>query len=132
MSFGTDLLGAISPSMAQVAAGKRADLPLTKTLIPGVAAGIAGVALSPAHPVLGFLGGEALGLNGFRLYRGQGADRARALSNLAVVACAIGGSLLWRRRHPFWGGVLGFAAGLAATALVPGSNASDFVRKYAR
>jgi hypothetical protein len=126
VGFGMDLLGVISPGMSQVAAGKNADLPLTKTLVPGLAAGIAGFAIVPAHPVLGFLGGETLGQNAYRLYRGQGTDRARALSNVGVIGATIGGSLMMKR-HPFWGGVIGFVVGLAVTSLVPGSNANVFL-----
>jgi peptidoglycan/LPS O-acetylase OafA/YrhL len=126
-----DLLGVVSPGMSQVADGARADLPLTKTLVPGLSAGIAGFAFFPKHPVLGFLGGEVLGQNAYRLYRGRGADRARSLSNVGAMGCAVGGALLWKR-HPFWGGVAGFLAGLAASALIPGSNANTFVSRYAR
>lgn len=128
MSRALDLLGVVSPSAATVAAGAAADVPLTKTLIPGVAAGIAGVALCPRHPLLGFLGGDAIGLNAYRLYRGQGDDRVMAACNIAIVAAGIAGSLLWKK-HPGVGFALGFAAGVVATAAVPGSNAHRFAQK---
>lgn len=131
MNLGMNILGVVSPGMLQVAMGQKADLPLTKTLAPGLAAGILGFALVPAHPVLAFFGGEVLGQNAYRLYRGQGTDRTRALSNIGVIGAMIGGSLV-SKQHPFWGGAVGFVVGLLATSLVPGSNANTLLLRYKR
>lgn len=116
------IIGVVSPAAQSLAEPTHQDPPLAYTILPGAAVGIAGVALWKNHRVLGFLAGDALGVNAYRLYRGQGDDRARALSNLGVAATSISGSLMWKK-HPFWGWVLGFVAGSVVTSFVPGSNA---------
>lgn len=123
---GIDFLAVVSPGAASIARPAATDPALVRTLIPGVALGIAGVATWKAHPVLGFLAGDAIGLNGYRYYRNQGNDRTLAMCNIGSSAAAIAGSLLWKE-HPFWGWCVGFVAGAAMTSLVPGSNAYKLV-----
>ncbi len=117
------LLGLVSPGARSIAQKESGDPPLTHSLVPGLAGGLVGYNLSKEHPVLGFLAGDAIGLNAYRIYRNQGNDRTVAMCNLGVAAAGIVGSLMWKK-HPFWGWVAGFAAGSIVTAVVPGSNAS--------
>lgn len=128
MSTAFDILGVISPSMAAVAKPTEADVSVPRMLAPGLACGLAGFALWEKHPMLGFLSGEVVGTNLYRFYRGEGTDRNRTITNLAVVATATASSLMMPR-HPFWGYVAGFVAGAAVTAFVPGSNASKLLRR---
>lgn len=123
-----DLLGVVSPGMHSLAEPGQADLPYTKTLLPGGVIGVAGAMGWKKHRVLGFLAGESLGQNTYRLYRGQGGDRVRALTNMGMTGAAVAGSLLWKK-HPFWGFVAGLAAGTVATSFVPGSNAHRVFRR---
>jgi hypothetical protein len=128
MSRALDLLGVLSPGMSSVAEPKASDPPLYKTLVPGVATGIVGYNVINKHPVLGFFGGETLGQNAYRMYRGEGDDRTRAACNMGSMAAGITGSLLFKK-HPFYGFCLGLAAGLVATSFVPGSNAYNYRHK---
>jgi hypothetical protein len=120
------ILGVVSPGTAAVAepSGK---LPLTKTVLPGVVLGVAGAMTNKRHPYLAFIGFESVGMNGWRLYRGQGTDRTVALTNMGQAAAVITGSLLSPSR-PFWGGVAGLAAGVVAMSFVKGSNAHRLLR----
>lgn len=123
MINGYDLLGVVSPSMLAVAKSEELGMPVAASLAPGLAAGLAGMALWGQHRVLGFIAGDSLGMNAYRLYRGQGKDRTLGGCNIAVAASTVVGSLL-AKDHPFLGGCAGFIAGVAVTAFVPGSNAS--------
>lgn len=128
MSHPLAFLGVVSPGMKSLADPKSADLPYTKTLLPGGIAGVAGAlyGLKIGHPFLGFLAAESVGQNAYRMYRGQGEDRKIGLCNMGQAASVVAGSLLWKK-HPFYGGLLGLLAGVTATALVKGSNANVFV-----
>lgn len=123
-----DFLGIVSPSSAAVAHPAPSDPTLVAMVAPAAALGLVGVAAWPKHRFLGFVLGETVGGNAFRLYRGQGDDRARALCNVGATMAGVTGSLMWKA-HPFWGYVLGFGLGTLATALVPGSNAHKSLRK---
>ena len=130
MSKAFDLLGVVSPSSSIVARAESADVPMAYVVAPAVVCGIAGYHYAGkhfGHPVLGFFAGESIGANAYRLYRGQGDDRTQALCGLGTQACAVVGSLRFKE-HPFWGYVLGFVAGSAITALVPGSNAHRLLK----
>lgn len=120
-----DLLGAVSPGAAAIAQPNPANPHIGLSLVPGVALGVGGFVVGGkyGHPVLGFLGAEALGLNACRLLRNHPGDRTIAFTNLATAGSAIAGSLVYKA-HPFWGWWLGLAAGLVATSFVPGSNSS--------
>lgn len=119
-------LGVVSPGAAAFANPHPADPHLGASLVPGVAAGVVGFMKFPKHPVLGFLGGEALGMNAYRFYRNLEGDRTRALCNLGTTGLVIAGSLRWKE-HPFWGGVLGLAMGALITGFIEGSNSHKFV-----
>ena len=127
MSKALDFLGVVSPSSSVVARADQADIPMAYVVAPAVVVGIAGYRAWPKHPVLGFFAGESIGANAYRLYRGQGDDRTIALSGLGTQACAVAGSLSFKS-HPFWGYILGFIAGSAITALVPGSNSHKLIK----
>ena len=62
-------------------------------------------------------------MNAVRFIRNNPGDKTTAFTNLAVTGSMIGGSLAWKA-HPFWGGLLGLIAGIAATSFVEGSNAN--------
>ena len=117
-----ELLGVVSGTMRNVADGGK-ELPLAYNALPGAAVGVVGALRWKGHPVLGFLTGDALGANAYRMYRGQGDDRTIASCNIAQTASIVGGSLMWKK-PTFWGGVLGFVVGAIATSYVPGSNAN--------
>lgn len=120
-----DVLGAVSPGAAAIAEPNPANPHIGVSLIPGVALGVGGFMFGKkhGHPVLGFLGFEAVGLNAYRAYRNHPGDRIVAATNLATSAAAIIGSLAWKK-HPFFGWCVGLAAGIVATSFVAGSNAS--------
>lgn len=128
MSTAYNILGVVSPSALAVAKVDELDMPIAAVLVPGVGGGLAGLALWREHRVLGFLAGDSLGMNAYRLYRGDPGDRALALCNLGAAGAGIAGSLM-TPKHPFWGWVGGFLLGSAVTALVPGSNARKLVKK---
>jgi len=93
-------------------------------LVPGLIGGAVGYSMfRRSHPVLGFLGGHALGSAAFSLYKG-GEERKRALCQLGVEAAGIGGALMWKQ-HPVLGWVAGIAAGTVASSFVPGSPACN-------
>jgi len=129
MSHALSFLGAISPGMASLADPTMANLPYTKTLLPGGIAGVGGAlyGLKIGHPFLGFIAAESIGQNAFRLYRGQGNDRTIAFCNMGQAAAIVAGALFAGRANAFWGGLAGLAAGLIATSMVKGSNANVFV-----
>ncbi|KKW46504.1 MAG: hypothetical protein UY96_C0003G0007 [Parcubacteria group bacterium GW2011_GWB1_56_8] len=131
MSHALSFLGVVSPGAASIAQPISGDPPLTRTLVPGVAAGIVGFKLFPKHPLLGFLGAESIGQNAYRLWRGQGDDRLRAFTNMAGAASAITGSLLYKK-HPFIGFTLGLVAGAFMTSFVRGSNSQKFKQELMR
>jgi len=129
MSKAIDFLGVLSPSSSVVARGEQADIPMAYVVAPAVGVGIVGFSLfKKTHPLLGFLGGESVGANAYRLYRGEGHDRTIAFCGLGTQACAIAGSLAFKA-HPFLGYLGGFIVGSTITALVPGSNAFNFVKR---
>ena len=123
-----DLLGVVSPSALMVAKSEESDIAPVSVLGPGVVGGVAGLTLWKEHRVLGFLLGESVGMNAYRLYRGQGTDRTLAMCNLGSAVAGVAGSLMWKK-HPFYGWVVGFVLGSTATAFVPGSNASKLLKK---
>lgn len=123
-----DLVGVLFPGPATIAQPKTGDPSLLHSIVPGAVGGVAGVALWPKHRVLGFLAGESLGMNAYRFYRNQGADRTKALSNLGMTAAAVVGALLWKK-HPIIGYFAGMFAGAAASSFVPGSNAAELRKK---
>ena len=126
-----DFLGIMSPGAASIAEPRTGDISLAKTIVPGAAAGVAGYFLWPAHPILGFLAGDAIGLNAFRIFRDKGDDRIRAATNLGLGASGIIGSLAMPK-HPVWGWFLGHMIGAVATSFVPGSNAARLVDNWRR
>lgn len=128
MSKSLDLLGVLSPGMLSVANPAKNDPPLYKTLVPGIASGVVGYTVWKKHPVLGFFSGESLGQNAYRVYRGQGDDRTRAICNMGTMGAGIVGSLMWKK-HPFYGFCAGFALASVAASYVPGSNAYRFRHK---
>ncbi len=128
MSSALKLLGVLSPSSAAVANPAGGDPPLVLSVAPAAAVGLAGVALWPEHRLLGLIAGEAVGGNAYRLWRGQGDDRVRAVGNLFAAGTGVAGSLMWQK-HPFLGWFIGFAVGSAATALVKGTNAHRLISK---
>ena len=121
------LLGVLTPTTAAVAepAGKP---PLSMTVLPAGVLGVGAALKMKDHPFLGFIGGESIGMNAYRVWRGKTNDRRVAFTNMGQAAAIIGGSLMWKK-HPFWGGVLGLAAGVAAMSFVPGSNANKLFHK---
>lgn len=123
-----DLVGVVSPAAVQVAEPHSNDPPLYKTVVPGAALGVAGAVLWKKHRVLGFLLGDAVGVNAARLWRGHGDDRVRALCNMGTAGVAAASSLMMPK-HPFYGWVLGFAVGTVASAFIPGSNAYRVFRR---
>lgn len=128
-----DFLAVMSPGAASIAEPKAGDPSLAKTIVPGAIAGVVGIALFPKHPVLAFLGLDAVGLNAARLLRGQGEDRKTAACNLALAASGIIGALwLEKRVHPFFGWWIGHLVGAAALTLVPGSNSHKFMQGFKR
>lgn len=121
------LLGAVAPGIAAVAKPDPKNPHVGLSLLPGVALGVGGYVVGGkyGHEFLGFMGFEALGLNAYRAYRNHPGDRKIAATNLATTASMIGGSLVGGKYgHPFWGGVLGLAAGIVAMSFVKGSNAA--------
>ena len=128
---GLDFLGVMSPGALSIAEPKASDPSLAKTIVPGAAAGVVGAFLWKKHPVLGFLAGDAIGLNAVRIIRGHGDDRRRAATNMALGASGIIGSLMWQRR-PVWGWFVGHLVGAVATSFVPGSNAYNLVQNWRR
>ena len=124
---GYELLGVLSQSMSIVAQPEKMNVPTT-VILGGAAAGIVGFSLVKEHRVLGFLAGDSIGMNSFRLYRNEGDDRKLALCNLATMGCLVAGSLAVPK-HPFWGGLAGFVTGIVATSFVEGSNSYNLLRK---
>lgn len=93
-------------------------------MVPGLAGGAIGwMMFKRTHPVLGFLGGHAVGSAAYSLYKG-GEERKRALCQLGVEAAGIGGALMWKR-HPVLGWVAGVVAGTAASSMITGSPAHE-------
>jgi hypothetical protein len=127
MNKGYELLGVLSQSMSIVAQPEKTNVP-TAVILGGAAAGIAGYSLVKEHRVLGFLAGDSIGMNAFRIYRGAGDDRKLAACNLATMGCLVVGSLAYKK-HPFWGGLAGFLTGVVATSFVEGSNSHNLLRK---
>lgn len=127
MSKAYDILGVVSPSALAIATSEKSDVPLAKLLLPGLAGGLAGLTIWNQHPVLGFVLGDSLGLNAYRIYRGEGKDRTLAACNIGAASCGVAASLYFSK-HPFWGFLLGFAVGNTITAFVPGSNASKLMK----
>jgi hypothetical protein len=125
--IGLDFLRVMSPGAASIAEPQSGDPHLSKTIVPGAAVGVVGFFVWRSHPVLGFLAGDALGLNAARLIRGTGDDRKTAACNLGLAASGIVGSLLWKR-HPFYAWWIGHILGAAALVAVPGSNSHRFVQ----
>lgn len=128
MSRAMDILGVLSPGAVTLAEPKKGDPTLVQSLLPGGVGGVVGALATPSHRVLGFLGGEALTQNAYRLWRNQGSDRPKALSNIGMAGAGIVGSLM-SPNHPFWGWVGGMTAGIVATSFVPGSNAHSLKAK---
>lgn len=126
MRSARDLLGVISPSTLAVAYPQKGDPPPYSSVFPGAVLGLATLTLSKKHPFLAFLAGDAVGGNAYRLWRGQGDDHRRVFGNLTVAASIIGGSLWWKR-HPFFGGIAGFGAGVLMMSLVRGTLARRLV-----
>jgi hypothetical protein len=93
--------------------------------LPGLVGGGVGYAMWKKHPVLGFLGGHALGQVAGDIYRG---DVRGGLCNLGVEAAGIAGALKWKK-HPVFGWLVGVVAGTAAAAMVPGSDQQTWWRK---
>lgn len=114
------LIGVVSPAAVTIAQPEKSDPALVKTLVPGVIAGVVGASLWEKHRVLGFLTGDAIGLNAYRLYRGKGDDRTRAATNLVASGAGIAGALFYKER-PFVGWCAGFLVGAVATSFVEGS-----------
>ena len=104
--LGFDVLGESAPSVQLT----RPDARSVSDIAIPIAAGVIGSSFWRAHPVLGFLGGIALG------QAGQDAARGKvgiAAARLGVSGTAIAGSLLWRR-HPVLGHIGGLVLGTAA------------------
>lgn len=93
--------------------------------LPGLAGGAIGYVGWKKHPILGFLGGHALGSVAGDIYRG---DVRGGLCNLGVEAAGIAGALRWKR-HPVFGWLVGIVAGTAVAAMVPGSDQQAWWRK---
>lgn len=125
-----DVLGVVAPTAAMIARPQVAAPPLAYTLVPGVAGAIAGYKLgdSMGHPVLGFLVGEAIGNNAYRLYRREGEDFIKALTNLGMTGGLAIGSLMWKK-HPFFGALAGMAVAGVVTSFFKGSNAYEMRMK---
>ena len=100
-------------------------------LVPGVGVGLAGafVGSKLGHPVLGFLGGAAIGSNALTIYKG-GPDRRKAICRLGVESAAIGAVLATDRGHPIVRYVIGGILGGIASAFVPGSDANAAWQKF--
>lgn len=131
-----DIVAALSPPKApdggaMVKAAPEGSESITmKALkfVPGLAAGGAGAFVWKSHRLLGFVAGHALASTALPIYHG-GAERKRALCQLAVEGAAIGGSLLWKG-HPFLGFVAGLLGGAVATSFVQGSPTNDLLKKW--
>jgi hypothetical protein len=93
--------------------------------VPGLAGGAVGYYSWKKHPVLGFLGGHAVGTVASKMYRGETRE---ALCDLGVEAAAIAGALKWKR-HPVFGWLAGLVAGTAVAAFVPGSQQAQWWQK---
>lgn len=126
-----DFLAVMSPGAASIAEPKAGDPSLAHTIVPGAAAGVAAAFMFPKHPVLAFLGGDAIGLNAARLIRGNADDRKTAACNLSLAASGIVASLMYPKR-PFIAWWVGHFLGAAALAFVPGSNSHKFVQGFKR
>lgn len=128
-----DVVAALAPppstsvsthSAAMVSTKSESPATAAAKLVPGLIGGAIGYSMfRRSHPVLGFLGGHAVGSAAFSLYKG-GAERKKALCQLGVEAAGIGGALMWKK-HPVLGWVAGVAAGTVASSFVPGSPACD-------
>jgi hypothetical protein len=125
-----DIVAALAPpAKPNVALVKPDDKPkesvgsIVMSLVPGAVGGLAGYMLWHKHPVLGALGGFALGFNAMGVYKG-GAERTRALGRLGVDAAGIGAALMWKK-HPVWGWIGGKLAGTIASSFVSGTVAHD-------
>lgn len=97
-------------------------------MLPGLAGGAVGAFMVPKHWLLAFLAGNALVHAAPQIYRG-GDERKDGLASLGVVAAGTVGSLWWKN-HPFWGWLLGTAAGVVGASFVPGTRASAVSKKY--
>lgn len=106
---GFDALGDIAPSLPAPRTLLQTGKSAAFFLVP-VATGALGSILWRSHPLLGFLGGLAIGQAGKSLYRGD--PTAKAVVQLGITGTAIAGSLLWRR-HPVLGHLGGALIGSA-------------------
>lgn len=126
-----DFLAVMSPGAASIAEPKAGDPELYKTIVPGAAVGVAGFFAWKKHPVLGFLAGDAIGLNGARLIRNGADDWKTAACNLGLAASGIVTAVAFEKKlHPFFGWWVGHILGAVATGFVPGSNANKFFKRF--
>lgn len=86
--------------------------------VPGVLGAAVGYKMVKRHPVLGALGGLAVGAAAIPLVKGGGDNRTRAMAMLGVAAAGTAGSLLLKK-HKVLGYVGGTALGIGATMLLP-------------
>jgi hypothetical protein len=141
-NFSTRLLGAVeaaapSPVKAVVKADSQAaaatsPAQITKimerfrgkmrtSVVPGLVVGTVGAVAWKKHRVLGFLAGDALGMNAYDIAKGSKTERISAVCNLGVTGAAVAASLNWHK-HPFWGYVLGSIGASIVTSFVPGNR----------
>lgn len=100
-------------------APKRSVAKMLLDFAPGVVGAVVGYKFGPKkHPVLGALGGLALGAAAMPLVKGGGDSRTRALAMVGVTAAGIAGSLA-AKKHPILGYVGGTALGVGATMVIP-------------
>lgn len=85
--------------------------------VPGLVGAVAGYKLFKKHPVLGALGGLAVGSSVMDAVKG-GDDRLRAACRVGVAGAGIAGSLMWKK-HPILGYAGGTALGVGAVLLTP-------------
>ncbi len=129
----SDIIVALAPpdrtSTSLVRGAPKAELSFS-ALWPGVVGAVAGAVLWKKHPILGLIGGHAVGSNAGALLRG-GYERKQALYMVGVEGAAIYGSLKYKR-HPILGFLGGGLAGAAVTAVFSDSPARAQWDKFRR
>jgi len=100
------------------AAQKRSIGKMLLELAPGVVGAVIGYNVAGKHPVLGALGGLAVGAAAMPLVKGGGDARTHALAMVGVTGAGIAGSLM-AKKHPILGYAGGTALGVGATMVLP-------------
>jgi hypothetical protein len=114
-----NVYGANAPANPPPApAPKRSVAKMLLDFAPGVVGAVVGAKLAENHPVLGALGGLAVGAAAMPLVKGGGDSRTRALAMVGVTGAGIAGSLMVKK-HPILGYVGGSALAVGTTMVLP-------------